>query len=115
MDWKTYGNYLEFDNCFTLSFGSNDLELSIAQIHITPKYKLKLNYDSPSSCFFVIVGGKYIKMIGDVMEKVNSVRDDLGGIKPMAVFLNTNNYKEDIIIDVDNGFERYKSSPVMVK
>ena len=115
LDWRTYGNYFEFDNCFSLNFGYHDMELSIPQTHITPKSKVKLNYDFPSSCFFVIVGGKYLSKIGDVMEKVDSVRDDLGGIRPFAVFLNSNNYKEDIIIDIENGFDRYKSSPVMVK
>ena len=91
------------------------MELSIPQIHITPKSKMKLRFDSPISCFFVIVGGKYLSKVGDVMEKVDSVRDDLGGTRPLALFLNSNNYLEDIIIDVENGFERYKSTPVMVK
>ena len=91
------------------------MELSIPQTHITPKSKMKLNYDIPSSCFFVIVGGKYLSKIGDVMEKVTFVLNDLGGIKPLSVFLNSDNYQENIIIDLDNGFERYKSSPVMVK
>ena len=91
------------------------LSISIPQIHITPKSKRKLSFTSPISCFFVIVGGKYLSKIGDVMEKVDSVRDDLGGIRPLAVFLNSNNYKEDIIFDIENGFERYKSTPVMVK
>ena len=76
---------------------------------------MKLRFDSPISCFFVIVGGKYLSKVGDVMEKVDSVRDDLGGTRPLALFLNSNNYLEDIIIDVENGFERYKSTPVMVK
>ena len=53
-------------------------------------------------------------MIGNVMEKVNSVTNDIGGTRPMAVFLMTN-YKENVDIDVDYGFERYKSNPVMVK
>ena len=91
------------------------MELSIPQTHITPKSKMKLTYDSPSSCFFVIVGGKYLSKLGEVMETVDFVRDDLGGIRPLAVFLNSNNYQESIIIDVENGFERYKSTPVMVK
>ena len=115
MDWKTYGNYFEFDNCFSLNFGYHDMKLSIPQIHNIPKSRMKLSFDSPSSCIFVIVGGKYLSKIGDVMEKVDSVRDDLGGIRPLAVFLNSNNYQEDIIIDVDNSFKRYKSTPVMVK
>ena len=91
------------------------MELSIPQTHSTPKSKMKLNYDSPSSCFFIIVGGKYLSKLGEVMEKVDSVRDDLGRIRPLAVFLNSNNYKEDIIIDIENGFERSKGTPVMVK
>ena len=115
MDWKTNGNYFEFDNCFSLNFGYNDMELPIPQIHITPKSQIKLSFDSPTRCFFVIVGGKYLSKIADVMEKVDSVRDDLGGFRPLAVFLDSNNYKEDTIIDVEYGFERYKSTPVMVK
>ena len=90
------------------------MELSIPQTHITPKSKMKLSYDSPSSCFFVIVGGKYLSKIGDVLEKVDSVRDDLGGIRPLAVFLMNNNIKENVHIDVDYGFERFKYSPAMV-
>ena len=53
--------------------------------------------------------------VGDVMEKVNSVTYELGGIQPQAVFLISNRYNEDVIIDVDYGFERYKSTPLMVK
>ena len=66
------------------------MALSIPQIDITPESRMKVKFDSPSSCFFVIVGGKYLNVIGDVMEKLNSVRDDLGGIRPMAVFFNSN-------------------------
>ena len=90
------------------------MELSIPQTHITPTSKMKINYDFPSSCF-LIVGGKYLSKLAEVMEKVDSVRDDLGRIRPLAVFLNSNNYKEDIIIDIENGFERSKATPVMVK
>ena len=83
---------------------------------MTPDSITNLNFDSPSSCIFVIVGGKYLDMLGDVMEKVNSVTIDVGGIRPMAVFLmSNNNYKENVNINVDFGFDRYKSTPVMVK
>ena len=91
------------------------MELSIPQMQFISKSKMKLRFDSPISCFFVIVGGKYLSKIVDVMKKVDSVRNDLGGIRTLAVFLNSNNYQENINIDVDNGFERYKSTPVMVK
>ena len=75
----------------------------------------RINSDSPSGCFFVIVGGKYLNQIGDVMEKVNSVTNDVGGVQPLAVFLISKNIKENVIIDVNYGFERYKSTPVMVR
>ena len=89
--------------------------MSVPQIDITPESKMNLNFDLHSSCFFVIVGGKYIDRIGDVLEKVISVSKDLGGIRPMAVFLISTYYKENVIVGVDYGFERYKSTPVMVK
>ena len=72
-----------------------------------------------------MVGGKYINKIGDVMEKVNSFKNDFGGRRPLAVFLLSDNFNEDIIIDyglsvdyvnyLDYGFERFKATPVMVK
>ena len=49
------------------------------------------------------------------MEKVNSVTNDLGGRKPLAVFLISKNYKENMTIDVDYSLDRFKSTPVMVK
>lgn len=48
------------------------------------------------------------------MEKVNNVTNDVGRAQPLAVFLFNNNYKENVDIDVNYGFERYKSAPVMV-
>ena len=40
---------------------------------MTPKSSIKINF--PNNCFIVIVGGKYLNIIGDVMEKVDNVRD----------------------------------------
>ena len=81
---------------------------------MTPNLNTKLTFDSPSSCIFVIIGGKCFTMIGKVLEKVNSVTNDVGRSRPMAVFL-INENKYNIDINVDNRFDRYKSAPVMVK
>ena len=82
---------------------------------MTPDSITNLNFDSPSSCILVILGGKYLNKIGEIMEKVNSVTNDVGGIRPLAVFIiSKNNYKENVNINVDYGFDRYKSTPVMV-
>ena len=89
--------------------------MSIPQIATTPEDELKLTFDFPRSCFFVIVGGKYLNKIGSVMEKVDSITNDIGGTRPMAVFIISNNNIVDIDIDINFSFDRYRSTPVMVK
>ena len=107
-------NSLQFDGCFSLNFDYHDINLSIPQLAMTPDSKMKLNYDSPIGCLIVMIGGKYLNRVGDVMEKVNSITNDIGGVRPSAVFLISNNYNKNVFIDVSYGFERYKHSPVMV-
>ena len=114
LDWKMDEHSFQFDHCFCVSFSAFYVS-SIPQISMTPDdSKTSLNINVPSSCFFVIIGSKNLNMIGKVMDIVNSLTNDIGGTRPMAVFLMTN-YKENVDIDVDYGFERYKSTPVMVK
>ena len=91
------------------------MNLSIPQLAMTPESNMQLNYDSPIGCLIVMVGGKYLHRIGSVMEKVNSVTNDVGGRKPLAVFLISKNYNGNVNIDVDYSLDRFKSSPVMVK
>ena len=108
------GHSFQYDQCLSLNFDYNDDQLSVPQVSMAPDSNTKLNFDSPSSCIFVIIGGKYLRMIGKVLEKVNSVTNDVGRSRPMAVFLiNQNNYNIDI--HVDYGLDRYKSTPVVVK
>ena len=76
MEWKI--NHSQFELCLSLNFDFFDTELSIPQIATTPEDELKLNFDFPRSCFFVIVGGKYLNKIGSVMEKVDSITNDMG-------------------------------------
>ena len=115
LDWKTIPNSLQFDQCFSLNFDYYDMNLSIPQLAMTPESNMQLNYNSPIGCLLVMVGGKYLHRIGSVMEKVNSVTSDVGGRRPLAVFLISRNYKENMNIDVDYSFDRFKSTPVMVK
>ena len=82
---------------------------------MNPGSNKKMNFDFPISCLIVMIGGKYLNRVGDVMEKVNSVTKDVGGRRPLAVFLISRNYKENLTIDVDYSFDRFKSTPVMVK
>ena len=115
LDWKMSPNSLQFDQCSSLNFDYHDINLSIPQLAMTPESKMKLNYDSPINCLIVMIGGKYLNRVGDVMEKVNSVTNDVGGRRPLAVFLISKNYKQNMTLDVDDSLDRFKSSPVMVK
>ena len=87
----------------------------IPQIAVTPESEQKLAFDFPSSCFFVIVGGKYLNKIGSVVEKVDSIANDIGGTRPLAVFIISNTNKDNIDIDINYSFDRFRSTPVMVK
>ena len=46
---------------------------------------------------------------------VDSIINDMGGTRPLAVFIISNNDKDNIVIDINHSFDRYKSTPVMVK
>ena len=115
LEWKLNTSFFKFENCLSLNFDYFDINLSIPQIAATPGSELKLTFDFPSSCFFVIVGGKYLNKIGSVMEKVDSILNDIGGAKAMAVFITSNSDRDDIDIDIDYSFDRNRSTPVMVK
>ena len=107
-------SFFQFENCLCLNFDYVDVSLSIPQIATTPESELKLTFDVPSSCFFVIVGGEYLTKIGSVMEKVDNVTNEIGGKRPLAVFIISNINKDNIDIDINHSFDRYKSTPVMV-
>ena len=115
LEWKMDMSFLQFETCLCLNFDYFDSNLSIPQIATTPKSELKSIFDFHRSCFFVIVGGKYLNKIGSVMEKVDSIINDIGGTRPLAVFIISNNDKDNIVIDINHSFDRYKSTPVMVK
>ena len=108
-------SFFKFENCLSLNFDYFDINLSIPQIATTPESELKLTFDFPSSCFFVIVGGKYLNKIGSIMEKVDSITNEIGGTRPLAVFIMSNSKEENLNIDINYSFDRYRSTPVMVK
>ena len=78
LEWKMDMSFPQFETCLCLNFDYIDSNLSIPQIATTPKSELKLIFDFPRSCFFVIVGGKYLNKINSVMEKVDSITNDIG-------------------------------------
>ena len=115
LQWKMNGSFFQYEHCISLNFDYIDINLSIPQIATSPESELKLTFDFPSSCFFVVVGGKHLNKIGSVVEKVDSIANDMGGTRPLAVFIISNTNKDNIDIDINYSFDRFRSTPVMVK
>ena len=118
LKWKLQNGPV-IENCFAINFDYFDPMLSIPQISITLDKKMELNLPNfmnvPSNCFIVIIGGKYLNLIDDVMRKVNSVTNDFVGGKTLAIFLLSNSYNENLALHVTNTLDGLKSTPVMVK
>ena len=114
LEWKLSQSLFQFEDCLSLNFDHFVINLSIPQISITPESQMNLTFDFPASCLMVMVGGKYLNRIGAVMEKVNSITNDVGRTRTLAVFIKSNDLKRNIIIDVNYGLDRLKSTPVMV-
>ena len=111
LDWKMDKSFFQFDYCLSLNFDYFDISLSIPQIATTPKSELKLTFDFPSSCFFVIVGGKYLNKIGSVLKKVDSITNDIGGTRPLAVFIIRERVNKKMISLHSNACVRSKTYP----
>ena len=104
LDLEIDQSALEKQSCFSLNFGIYIQELKIPQISLTPESNIKLNFDSDNmntaiSCYIVLVGGKYLNDIKDVMTKVDSVKVVVG-VRPQAIFIQSNNYSENLDIDM---------------
>ena len=92
LKWQSQHGYSNVDKCLLLNFGSThqyedlpipmvslNLAHDIPQLHITA---------STNNCLLVLIGGKYVDNIDEVMQKVKSVSSKIG-ILPQAIF-NTN-------------------------
>ena len=91
-------------SCLSLNFGIYNQELEMQQILLTPESNFTLNFNSDSmntaiSCFIVLLGGKYLNNIKDVMTKVDSIKQDVG-MRPQAIFIQSNNYSENLDLEI---------------
>ena len=103
------GNFLEFflkwkyplkanqnvGTCFTLNFGTkqkiDDLPM------LTMSLKNSIRYDNAittptDNCFLVLVGGKYVKIIEEVVKKVEKIIKNIG-ISPLAMLIQSKSNK----------------------
>ena len=81
-------NPIEDQNCFAINFGWPE-ELTVPFLTLSfsmfnPDDEL-LRISVPSGCFLVMVGGKYIPQMNDIVEKVEALSEHLS-IKPLIYF-----------------------------
>ena len=75
--------------CFTINFGTkqkiDDLPMLTMSLKNSTRYENAIT-TSTDNCFLVLVGGKYVKSIEDVVNEVENVIKNIG-ISPLAMFI----------------------------
>ena len=70
-----------------------DIGFSLLSISSTTEVKIDLKgMEASTNCFFVVVGGKYLRLMDKVMDIVDKVTEDVGR-RPLAVFFVTKDEK----------------------
>ena len=82
-------DYVNNMNCYSISFGWPQ-ELSVPQLRVNLDNDKILNAEmvkqsTPSNCFMVFIGGKYVNRLEDIFQKVEVVSVGLVS-KPLIFF-----------------------------
>ena len=102
--------------CFILNFGYK-APLPFPDIQISPDLDTfhlnvgTLGINSPNKCSIVVIGGKYLQQVDEVMRMVDKITEDIAWM-PYAVFLMAEKPGQDIRFDVS---ARDNMSPAMVR
>ena len=70
-------------------------EIGFSAVSIASKKEVKIDLkgmEASTNCFFVVVGGKYLRLMDKVMDIVDKVTEDVGR-RPLAVFYVTKDEK----------------------
>ena len=114
MKWISGVDIFRDQRCFILSFGFKK-PLTFPEIKLTLDYsKLHLNVgsfgmNSPSKCSIVVIGGKYLEQVNEVMRMVDKITEDIAWM-PYAVFLMAEKPGQDIKFNMS---ARDNMSPTM--
>ena len=89
--------------CFILNFGYNKPS-TFPEIKLVPHLGANLNVgslglNSPSKCSIVVIGGKYLKQVDEVMRMVDKITEDIAWM-PSAVFLMAEKPGQDIKFNI---------------
>ena len=89
--------------CFILNFGYNK-PTTFQEIKLVPHLEVILNVGSlglksPNKCSIVVIGGKYLEKVDEVMRMVDKITEDIAWM-PSAVFLMAEKPGQDIQFNV---------------
>ena len=112
--WMSNGeDDLQDQRCFILNFGFK-LPFPFPEVQLYPNSDFHLNVGSlglksPSKCSIVVIGGKYVHHVDEVMRMVDKITEDIAWM-PSAVFLMAEKPGQDIKFTVST---RHRRSPTM--
>ena len=111
LEWQKALHVFNDKRCLLLNFGyKNNLPLPQMKMSLDKDSKDHLNVvthanNFPNKCFIVVIGGKYLDKVDDVMEMEN-----ISSLVPSAVFLMAEKPGQDIKFNVST---RHRRSPTM--
>ena len=93
LEWKSpFKQYNRIDKCFCLNFGSENQVEGVAMISM----ELEMDFDqlsvngettvSNDNCFLVFIGGKYVRVLDQIMKKVENISQKIG-LLPLGLFV----------------------------
>ena len=90
LKWQEGYDILNGQKCQILNFGCKET-FPFSQIKVLLKSSFHLNVgtlglNSPNKCSIVVVGGKYLEQVDEVMRMVDKITEDIAWM-PSAVFL----------------------------
>ena len=91
--WETKILKVSIDSCFSVSFGfPNDLGVSMFEVNLDDDEESwnRETIGSTGDCFLVFVGGVYVDMLDQVVEKVERIGKKLQTMA-RAIFVNSQN------------------------
>ena len=105
LEWKSpFKQYNRIDKCFCLNFGSKsqveglamismELEMDFDQLRGIQKVGIRSTQkrdnfqdDSNDNCFLVFIGGKYVRVLDQIMKKVENISQKIG-LLPLGLFV----------------------------
>ena len=115
LTWMNGKDDFHDQRCFVLNFGfKKPLDLPEIKFSPDPNFHLNVGTDglnSPSKCSIVVIGGKYLERVDEVMRMVDKITEDIVWM-PSAVFLMAEKPGQDIQFNVST---RDNMSPAMVR